>query len=147
MTALDERVRTVKASYEDCFGCGRNNPIGLQLDGFSMDDDEVSASFTPRALYRGFEGVLHGGVLATALDEMLSWTAILVEGVFVVTGKLDLRFRNPAPVAGTFHLSGRIDDRRGRRLTISGECRRPDGEVAAEASGLFLVSREVGLAP
>lgn len=147
MTTLDERVTTVKASYEDCFGCGRNNPIGLQLDGFTMDDGEVSASFTPRQLYRGFEGVLHGGVLATALDEMLSWTAILVEGVFVVTGKLDLRFRKPGPVDGTLHLSGRVDDRRGRRLTISGECRSPDGVVVAEASGLFLVSREVGEAP
>lgn len=143
MTSIDERVQAVKADYEDCFGCGRNNPIGLQLDGFTVDDGEVSASFAPRELYRGFEGVLHGGVLATALDEMMSWTAILDQGVFVVTGKLDLRFRNPAPVTGVFRLVARVDERRGRRLMISGECHRPDGEVAAEASGLFLVSREV----
>lgn len=147
MTPLDERVRAVKADYEDCFGCGHNNPIGLQLDGFSLEKGQVFASFTPREFYRGFEDVLHGGVLATALDEMLSWTAILEEGVFVLTGKLDLRFRNPAPVTETYRLVGRVDERRGRRLLISGECRRADGEVVAEASGLFLVSREVDQAP
>lgn len=147
MTSLDDRVRAVKADYESCFGCGMNNPIGLHLDGFSVLEQEVSASFTPREHYGGFENVLHGGILAAALDEMLAWTAILAEGVFVLTGKLDLRFRKPAPVEGTYRLAGRIDDRRGRRLLISGECRRPDGDIVAEASGLFLVSREVDSEP
>ena len=147
MTRLDQRVSAIKADYEECFGCGLENPIGLHLDDFRIEGREVSASFTPRSFYRGFEDVLHGGVLAAALDEMLAWTAMLDQGVFVLTGKLDLRFRRPAPVSGTYQLTGRVDDRRGRRLTISGECRRPDGEVVAEANGLFLASREVDAAP
>ena len=143
-TDLAARVKAIKQDYEYCFGCGLNNPKGLQIDDFRVDGREVSASFTPQADHRGFEGVLHGGIIATALDETLAWTAILVENVMVVTAKLDLRYRNPAPVPATYELRGRLDERRGRRLLISGDCR-TRGDVVAEASGLFLVAREISV--
>lgn len=142
---LATRVRTIKQDYEYCFGCGLDNPMGLQIDDFSVDGDEVTATFTPRQDHRGFEGVLHGGIVATALDEMLAWTAILLEHVMVVTAKLELRYRNPAPVSTPYRLRGRLDERRGRRLLISGSCSTADDLLVAEASGLFLVSRELDL--
>ena len=58
-----------------------------QLDGFEVVDDTVVAEFTPRPDYQGFGGVLHGGVLATALDEILAWSAILIAGSPAVTAK------------------------------------------------------------
>lgn len=113
--------------------------IGLQIGGFESTGGVVSAQFTPRAEYRGFEDVLHGGIIATALDEMLSWTAILLERVVVVTAKLELRYAKPAPVPATYRLTGALEERRGRRLLMRGECRTVPDTVVASASGLFLV--------
>lgn len=139
MTDLDHRVARIKGDDDACFACGAGNPIGLQIGGFESTGEVVSAQFTPRAEYRGFEDVLHGGIIATALDEMLSWTAILLERVMVVTAKLELRYAKPAPVAATYRLTGALEERRGRRLLMRGECRTVPDTVVASASGLFLV--------
>ena len=84
-----------------------------------------------------------GGIVATALDEMLGWTAILLEDVMVVTARLELRYSHPAPVGERYRLSGELRERRGKRLLLGGECQTEAGQVVASASGLFLVSDEL----
>ncbi len=128
-----------RQGYELCFGCGPNNPMGLQLDGFQVVEETVVAEFTPRPDYQGFGGVLHGGVLATALDEILAWAAILVADSPAVTAKLELRYRRPAPANATYRLTGRVVEDRGRRLVLAGTCHVGD-RLIAEAEGLFLKS-------
>ena len=137
-------VAAVRARYDQCFACGLANPLGLHLDGFRFEDGGVAADFTPRPEYRGFEGVLHGGIVATALDEILAWAAMLGEDTFVLTGTLDLRYRRPAAVSSQYELRGRVDERRGRRLLLSGSMAADGTEIAA-ASGLYLATEPVGL--
>lgn len=140
MTGLDDLVVAKKAGYEACFGCGVRNPMGVRLAGFEAIEGGYQASFTPLPEHRGFEGVLHGGIVAAALDEMLAWTATLEEDTFVFTGKLELRFRSPAPAEGSYLARGFLDERRGRRLLLHGDCRTAAGTVVAEASGLYLAT-------
>jgi len=136
-------VDAVRRHYDDgCFACGRDNPIGLHLDDFDLQGGVVSARFTPRPEYRGAGVSLHGGVAATALDEMLVWAGILTEGVLSVTGNMELRFRRPVNVDDPIVVSASVEDRSGRRLRISGRLA-VDAETRVEASGLYLVSAEV----
>lgn len=136
-------VDAVRRHYDDgCFACGRDNPIGLHLDGFAFEDGEVSAQFTPRAEFRGAGKSLHGGVAATALDEILVWAGILAEGVLTVTGNIALRYRRPVHVDDTPIVTARVDRRSGRRLEISGALS-VDGESRVQASGLYLVTATV----
>lgn len=141
IAALVDRVRR---RYDDeCFACGRDNPIGLHLDHFTLEDDTVGARFTPRPEFRGTENVLHGGVAATALDELLVWAGILTHGVMSVTGTLDLRYKKPAGMTEQFVVLGRVDERRGRRLKVSGEMFNDEGAEVVAASGLYVVTAEV----
>jgi acyl-coenzyme A thioesterase PaaI-like protein len=137
-----DRIAAVRRDYRHCFGCGVDNPLGLRLDGFVREGDAVRTTFTPRPEYRGFSDILHGGVVATALDETLAWTAILIEGVMVMTGTLNLRYRSPATADTTFGLEGRLLERRGRRLRMEGTMSAGDA-IVAEAEGLFLVVGDV----
>jgi len=139
---LPDRVAAIRGQYDHCFGCGINNPIGLQLTGFERFDNTVRATFDPRLDYHGFSDLLHGGIVATALDEIMAWTAILVADVMVMTGKLDLRYRKPAKVDSSFVLQGELLERRGRRLRISATM--SDGSlVVAQATGLFLAIEDL----
>lgn len=138
----DGDIDAMRAEYAHCFGCGPDNPMGLRLRDFVRDESTVSAIFVPRPEYRGFAEILHGGVIATALDEILAWTAILVANTMVVTGRLDVRFRKPAPADATYRLEGALIERRGKRLILEGSCRRDDAPVAT-ARGLFLASGAV----
>lgn len=137
---LSSLVDSIRRHYDDgCFACGRDNPIGLHLDDFDLDGGKVSARFSPRADYRGAGTTLHGGVAATALDEILVWAGLLVENVLSVTGTMELRYRKPVHVHETIVVSARVDERRGRRLRLSGELS-VDEEVRVAASGLYLVT-------
>lgn len=143
MTAIDpERLAAVRAGYAHCFGCGLDNPIGLHVDRFERSEDTITAVFVPRLHYRGFRDILHGGIVATALDEILAWTSILVAGTMAVTAKMELRFRNPAPADASYRLVGRLVEQRGRRLVLEASCRVGD-TVIAEANALFLATEAV----
>lgn len=136
-------IDAVRRHYDDgCFACGRENPIGLHLDDFSLSDGRVGARFVPRPEYRGVGKTLHGGIAATALDEILVWAGILSEGVLTVTGTIELRFRRPVHVDDPITVSAVVDSRSGRRLQISGSLEVGD-EARVEATGLYLVTSSV----
>ena len=139
---LPADLARLRSEYAHCFGCGPDNPMGLRLDGFERDGNTVRAGFVPRPEYRGFSDILHGGIVATALDEILAWTAILVADTMVVTGKLELRYRQPAPADATYLLEGTLLESRGKRFVLHGDCRVGD-TVIAEADGLFLAAGAV----
>src|ERR1700730_14775496 len=82
--------------YQKCFVCGRRNYAGLDLY-FRQEADEIVTDFTGKAEHQGFPGVVHGGLLATILDETMGRTA-LFSRTWVMTGRLEVRFRNPAPL-------------------------------------------------
>lgn len=142
-SSLEEVVdRLRRLTGDECFACGRENPVGLRMDGFALRDGDVVARFTARPDLGGTIGALHGGITAAALDEILVWAGILQEGALTVTGKLEIRYRRPVENAGgELSVRARVERRRGRRLTISGELDGPDGKQAASARGLYIVSR------
>jgi acyl-coenzyme A thioesterase PaaI-like protein len=142
MSASETDIAALRAAYSGCFGCGLDNEHGLQLDGFTVDGSSVIAPFNPKSDFAGFEGILHGGVVATALDEISAWSAMLIEGVFVYTAKLDIRFRKQADLDNEFLLRASVVERRGRRLTISASL---SGEsmTVAESKGLFVVAEDI----
>jgi len=136
-------VDRVRQHYDDgCFACGRKNPAGLHLDQFSLTDGTVEASFSPRPEYRGVVGSLHGGVAATALDEILAWAGILNLGLMSVTATLDLRYRSPLTTDRRLLVRGRVDDASGRRLRVSGELISGD-QPAVTARGVYVATSTV----
>lgn len=140
---LAARIERVRLDFGDiCFACGRRNDVGLHLDDFDWDGTTVTGSFDPRDDYRGAGDVLHGGIAATALDEISVWAGILAEDVLTVTGRLELRFRSPLTISDHIVARGKVDERRGRRLLISASLS-VDDRVAVESNGLFLVSEEM----
>lgn len=140
---LAEKVERIRLEFGDmCFACGRRNDLGLHIDDFTWDGTTVTGSFDPRDEYRGAGDVLHGGVAATALDEISVWAGILGEGVLCVTGRLELRYRSPLTVHDQVTASASVDERRGRRLVISARLTTADS-VTVESKGLFLVSRDM----
>lgn len=138
ITAAD-RIRT---RYDHCFACGRSNPIGLGVDGFAVQNGEVHARFTPRLEYAGFHDLLHGGVIATALDEVMAWAGILLEEVLSLTASLEIKFRLPAPPDVAYRLVGRVENRSGSRLRLSGELLN-GASVVAEGRGLYLAHADL----
>ena len=141
LASLADRVR--KHFDDGCYACGRSNPIGLGIDGFRLDGDTLVADFVPDPHHRGGPGILHGGIIAAALDEILAWAGMITEKIVVVTATLDIRYRKPVMLDGrSLALSGRVVDRHGRKVRLAGSLL-ADGVEAATATGLYVATHDL----
>ncbi len=132
------REDVLPAGARHCFACGDANPIGLQLDDIRRKGDEVHATLHPRPEYQGYPGVLHGGLSATALDEVMGYSAILLAGIWAATATMDLRYRAQVPYDAPLPLVAGLIDARGRRVRAWARLHLPGGGVGVEAKGLLV---------
>lgn len=119
-----------------CFACGPENPIGLRLR-FSYGQGEAWAEWTPRPEFQGYRGVLHGGIVATLLDEALAH-AVGSLGVWGATVSLEVRFRRAVPVDRPVRVHGRVVDRVPRGFRAEAILQDAEGTVLATARGVLL---------
>lgn len=144
MTPLPERHPQAPAPgtelpshFPHCFGCGAEHPGGLHLAITAGDGLTMVGRFAVTESHQGAPGLVHGGVLAAAFDEVLgacNWLLLTP----AVTGNLSVDFRKPVPVGATVTITAEIVGLAGRKVATTGEGRLPDGTVVAQATGLFI---------
>lgn len=118
-----------------CFICGRKNPHGLYMAFYDDGDQTVYATHTVPEVYQGYPGVVHGGIVASMLDEAVGRVAMIGDPHhFMMSVKLEVKYRHPVPTETPLRLIGRIERLRGRLGKAVGEIVLPDGTVAAEAA-------------
>ena len=118
-----------------CFVCGRKNPVGLYMQFYDNGKDEVSCDYTVASRYQSYPGIVHGGVLASMLDEVVGRVAMIGDHHhFMVSVKLQILYRQPVPVETPLKIRGRIVRLRGRLGKAQGEIILPDQKIACEAA-------------
>lgn len=122
----------------NCFVCGKTNPLGLQLT-FHLERDICRAEFTPADDHCGFDGVTHGGIIFSALDDvMANW--IYLNDIRAYTAKCEIRYKGYLPTGTEVVLEGRCVKNRGRLIVMHGKMTRTDTqEVVAETEASFMV--------
>jgi acyl-coenzyme A thioesterase PaaI-like protein len=121
-----------------CFACGEDNPIGMHLADIRRDGERIRATLHPKPEYQGYPGVLHGGLSATALDEVMGYASILVAGIWAATATMETRYRTRVPLDVPLSLTGGVTEARGRRVHAWSKLHLPDGTVGAEATGVLV---------
>lgn len=115
---------------------GLRNPNGLHLQ-YEIDGDTVVTTWTPGEDHVGFPGFVHGGLVAAVLDDIMGRTSALHRR-WVVTARMEQRFRAPAPTGVPLRFEARITRLQRRAMTAEARALLPGGEVVAEATGTFL---------
>lgn len=78
----------------NCFGCSPDNKFGLQLS-FVDEGEYLTASWTPKDYFQGYNNMLHGGIQSTLIDEIASWYVYAKLKTAGVTSKLEVRYKKP----------------------------------------------------
>lgn len=96
-----------------CFGCGLDNPDGLQMKIFRdpIHSDRLLGSFVPRETHAGFPHIVHGGVQFAALDCMAGWSTLLLrapERHMPLTTSASISYRRPVTVGTEARLVAEI---------------------------------------
>ncbi|MDQ7844392.1 MAG: PaaI family thioesterase [Armatimonadota bacterium] len=123
-----------------CFVCGPDNPIGLKLR-FTRLGEGVRAEFTPSDLHVGYEGLVHGGIIAALIDDALAniWFA---RGQEALTAKIEVRFRREVRPGERLVVTAHPTGSKAGLATARAEVVRTDGDVVAEGTGLLAVKRD-----
>jgi acyl-coenzyme A thioesterase PaaI-like protein len=117
--------------------CGKHNPDGLQLT-FQLDAATgiTQSEFVPQTNHQGYEGMVHGGILASLMDEVMAHS-LWQRGIPAVTAKMQLRYRDPVPVGERLIIYGRLLHERGKTAQTEGWLTATDGTRLVEATGTF----------
>lgn len=120
----------------NCFACGGGNPHGMHLQ-IELGEGSAAAEWVPGPNDVGWEDRVHGGLLATLLDEVMAWAPSSFDS-WAVTAEMTVRFRSPANPGERLRARGWVTERRRRIYQVRGEVRGSDGRLIAEGHGRFL---------
>ena len=124
-------------SYTKCFACGKGNSVGLKMDFFVDDIGRYCSRFIGRPEHVGYSDMMHGGIVATLLDEVMA-RVVFEEGLFAVTAELNVRYLKPTPVGEELLVRAVVDRRRGKLFRVSGEILLVGGAVSAVATAKIM---------
>ena len=121
-----------------CYVCGKENPVGLGVD-FEINREQrtISAKFTPSENHQGYEGIVHGGILSTLLDEAMGKLTVSL-GIPAVTAEMTVTFKTPAAPGDELFVSGWITSETKKLIQAQAKIERGP-VVIAEATGKLVI--------
>lgn len=128
-----------------CFVCGESNPAGLRLR-FETDGRLVQTRFVPRAEHVGFRQTVHGGLIATLLDEIMVWACAVGTKRFAFSAELNVRFIGPARPNEVLIATGElVGNRRDKLFETRAGLRNQEGVTLATATGKYVPIKQAEL--
>jgi uncharacterized protein (TIGR00369 family) len=147
-SAGGESVQDAVLRYEDfrirphnCFACGELNEAGLHLK-LHLSPDRCWTELTLTSRYEGWEGVIHGGIVGTILDEIMGWSLVARDS-WGMTARLSVRFHRPVAAGRRVRAEGWVTGARRRIQTTAGRLVDADtGEELATAEATYIAAAE-----
>ena len=140
----NKKIRINKPEGYNCFACGTENPMGLNLE-FYAEGDKVCSEITLGKYHVGWADITHGGIISTLLDEVMSWTILYFKRIFFVTRKMELKYIKPVSTGVPLLVTGSIrpNSSNGKIITVRGELRDENNNLLAKSRGEFVeIDRE-----
>jgi uncharacterized protein (TIGR00369 family) len=128
----------VLPGYKNCFVCGKDNPISLNIK-FYEDGNEIKAEFIPEEKHQGFKGIVHGGILFSILDEIMGRTAVINNRGMTMTVEINIKYRKKAKVGEKIIFTAQMTKDLGRMIEAKGKAYSEDGNLLVGAKGKFII--------
>jgi len=134
-----ENLKQVISRDAHCFGCSQKNPYGLKMKFYTDEATLYSWLSVPPHLC-GWDGIVHGGVLSTILDEIMGWSAIYTLRRVTMTKTMTIDFLKPVYIEDRLRAEGRIVERvSDREVIVEGKLYKGDDVLCAQTRGTFAV--------
>jgi uncharacterized protein (TIGR00369 family) len=141
MTVTAENLTPLAhAAQNRCFGCGQANPTGLHLEFLLAEDSSVVCLALVPDTFEGPQGYLHGGIIATLLDETMS-KSVRARGFTAMTRQMEVDYLRPVPSSTPIRLEGHVTRNEGRKHWTEARILDAERTVLAIGKGLFIEVR------
>ncbi|MBY9005123.1 MAG: PaaI family thioesterase [Candidatus Lokiarchaeota archaeon] len=127
----------------NCFACSSTNHRGLNMK-FFYDKEGISSYINLHKDFCGFEGIAHGGIIATILDEIGAWTIFALLKKIAVTQESNIKFLKPVFTNHMLKVEGRITEEHNSNITTYSIIKDGKDNILAECENKWLlVSAEI----
>ena len=133
----EEKVEIEKPEGHNCFACGTANPIGLNMQ-FYRQGEAVCSDIILDKKHEGWENMVHGGIVTTLLDEVMSWAIMYSKKVFLVTRNMKVKYIRPVMIGTPLTVSGKIMDEDPPKIRARAEIRDNEGRFLVRSSAEFV---------
>jgi acyl-coenzyme A thioesterase PaaI-like protein len=130
---------TIVVDPHHCFACGSLNEHGLHLD-LHVDGDRCWTELELPARFQGWDGIAHGGIVCTLLDEVMAWSLASTDN-WGLTARLSADFKKPVRLARPIRAEGWITSNRRRIVeTAASLVDAATGELLATATATYVAA-------
>ncbi len=141
---MDQNLTRLPGS-PGCFICDNNNSNSRALKLAIMWDEagqSVRIPFEPDQSWCGYSNVVHGGLIASVLDEGMAWVVKQKSGAWAFTADFHLRYKKALEPFKKYVVVARAEGPAGRKITAAAEILDEEGQVTATAEAVFLPGRQ-----
>ena len=123
-----------------CLICGMNNSAGVRGQFYNMEDGSVGGLFTFREEHQSYPGRVHGGMLATMIDE-LAGRVLWVDcpDKIAVTMDINVKYRKPVPYNTPLKGRGMYTERLSRAYSAKCYIMDMDNNILAEGIAKYVI--------
>jgi uncharacterized protein (TIGR00369 family) len=124
---------------QNCFGCSLKNKAGLQMKFYTAEkpDSVMSWLKVPDHLCGGWSNIVHGGIIATMLDEAMGWASLIILKKMVVSKSITVDFIKPVLIGREISVKGTVNKINSEREAIlQGYIYNDENEICAQSSSL-----------
>ena len=137
---MNIQTRTLQPNSKMCFICGLENPVGLKLRIYQLEPGMIETTFTAPQHFQGYPGVLHGGIVATILDEISGRAQMGDPSAprFMFTARLEVKYRKNVPIGKPLRIVGKAGRAKSKTAEGWAGIYDQDGTLLAEANTLLI---------
>ena len=140
LSTVTEHQHKRQPNSKMCFICGLENPVGLKLRIYEVEPGIIETTYTAPEHFQGYPGVLHGGIVATILDE-ISGRSMMGDSSaprFMYTAKLEVKYRKNVPTGKPLRIVGKAGKTKGRMAEGWAGIYDEEGTLLAEGNTLLI---------
>jgi acyl-coenzyme A thioesterase PaaI-like protein len=131
------RGLAVEVAPHRCFACGSLNEHGIHLE-LHVGEDRCWTDLELPERFQGWDGIAHGGIVCTILDEVMAWSLAATDN-WGVTARMNVTFKRPVPLGVPIHGEGWITSSRRKLHETAAELTDPaTGQLLAAATATYL---------
>jgi acyl-coenzyme A thioesterase PaaI-like protein len=130
---------TIEVAPHRCFACGALNEHGIHLD-LHVDGDRCWTELSLPDRFQGWDGIAHGGIICTILDEVMAWSLAATDN-WGLTARMSVEFKRPVRLGVPIHGEGWVTSARRRIVETAARIVDPaTGEVLARATATYVAA-------
>ncbi|MBL3538156.1 PaaI family thioesterase [Aminivibrio sp.] len=124
-----------------CFVCGspeeNRRSLGVEIY-WNEEENRTEITIRPDITWCGYDGVVHGGIIASVFDDAMAWAVRKTIDSWAVTGEISVRYLRPVREGKEYVVEGRVGRLSGRKITTAARMADDSGKTVAEATALFI---------